>query len=217
MLVEVLLLRRLYQSPELFILMGTFGVILVIQDLSRWLFGSEDLLGPRCPGLDGSIDILGTLLPQYDLALILIALLILLMVWWLLNRTRWGILVRAATEDREMLAALGVNQSPLFTSVFFLGSFLAGLGGALQLPKGGADLLMDLNVHRQRVCRCGGRWHGKYPGGLSGRSPDWRAVRFWYSHPPPKYSRNDVFNHGGCIDNTTLWSVRKGRIRGAYV
>lgn len=146
MLVEVLLLRRLYQSPELFILMGTFGVILIIQDLSRWLFGSEDLLGPRCPGLDGSIDILGTLLPQYDLALILIALLILLMIWWLLNRTRWGILVRAATQDREMLAALGVNQSLLFTSVFFLGSFLAGLGGALQLPKGGADLLMDLNV-----------------------------------------------------------------------
>lgn len=145
-LVEVLLLKRLYRSPELFLLMGTFGLILVIQDLSRWLFGSEDLLGPRCPGLDGSIDILGTLLPQYDLALIIIALLILLAIWLLLNRTRWGILVRAATEDREMLAALGVNQSLLFTSVFFLGSFLAGLGGALQLPKGGADLLMDLNV-----------------------------------------------------------------------
>ncbi len=55
-LVEVLLLKRLYRSPELFLLMGTFGLILVIQDLSRWLFGSEDLLGPRCPGLDGSIE-----------------------------------------------------------------------------------------------------------------------------------------------------------------
>ena len=145
-IVEVLLLRRLYHTPELFILFATFGVVLIIQDLSRWLFGTEDLLGPRAPGLDGSVNIMGTLLPQYDLALIIIAPLILGAIWLLLNRTRWGILVRAATEDREMSDALGVNQTRLFTGVFFLGSFLAGLGGAIQLPKGGADLLMDLNV-----------------------------------------------------------------------
>jgi branched-chain amino acid transport system permease protein len=145
-LVEVFLLRRLYQSPELFLLMATFGIVLVIQDLSRWLFGAQDLLGPRVPGLDGSIDLFGTLFPEYDLALILIALTIFAAVRLLLTRTRWGILVRAATEDREMLGALGVNQGRLLTSVFFLGSFLTGLGGALQLPKGGADLLMDLNV-----------------------------------------------------------------------
>ncbi len=144
--VEVLLLRRLYKAPELFILFATFGVLLIIQDLSRWLFGAEDLLGPLAPGLAGSIDIMGSLLPSYDLALIFIAPLILGGLWVLLNRTRWGILVRAATEDREMTDALGVNQTRLFTTVFFLGSFLAGLGGAVQLPKGGADLLMDLNV-----------------------------------------------------------------------
>jgi branched-chain amino acid transport system permease protein len=145
-IIEVFLLRRLYHAPELFILFATFGVVLVLQDLSRWLFGAEDLLGPRAPGMGGSIDILGTLLPQYDLALIIIAPLILGGLWLLLNRTRWGILVRAATEDREMSDALGVNQTRLFSGVFFLGSFLAGLGGAVQLPKGGADLLMDLNV-----------------------------------------------------------------------
>ena len=145
-IVEMLLLRRLYHAPELFLLMGTFGIILIIQDLSRWLFGAEDLLGPRCPGLDGSVWIMGSLMPQYDLALIVAALLILGAIWMVLNRTRWGVLVRAATEDREMLSALGVNQGRLFTGVFFLGSFLTGLGGALQLPKGGADLLMDLNV-----------------------------------------------------------------------
>jgi branched-chain amino acid transport system permease protein len=145
-IVEVFLLRRLYQAPELFILFATFGIVLIIQDLSRWLFGAEDLLGPRAPGLKGSVNIMGTLLPQYDLALILIAPIILGGLWLLLNRTRWGILVRAATEDREMSDALGVNQTRLFTSVFFLGSFLAGLGGAIQLPKGGADLLMDLNL-----------------------------------------------------------------------
>lgn len=145
-IVEVFLLRRLYHAPELFILFATFGIVLIVQDLSRWLFGAEDLLGPRAPGMKGSVDIMGTLLPEYDLVLIIIAPLILGGLWLLLNRTRWGILVRAATEDREMSDALGVNQIRLFTTVFFLGSFLAGLGGAVQLPKGGADLLMDLNV-----------------------------------------------------------------------
>ena len=146
LIIEILLLRRLYHAPELFILFATFGIVLMIQDLSRWLFGAEDILGPQAPGLDGSIDIMGTLLPQYDIALIVLAAMILIGLWLLLNRTRWGILVRAATEDREMSDALGVNQAWLFTSIFFLGSFLAGLGGAVQLPKGGANLLMDFNI-----------------------------------------------------------------------
>ena len=144
--VEIALLRRLYKAPELFMLMATFALVLVIQDLALWLFGAEDLLGPQAPGLDGAINIMGAYIPEYDMALIFIAPLVLGGLWLVLNRTRWGILVRAATEDREMLAALGVNQKWLFTGVFFLGSFLAGLGGAVQLPKGGADLLMDLNV-----------------------------------------------------------------------
>ena len=146
LIIEILLLRRLYHVPELFILFATFGIVLMIQDLSRWLFGAEDILGPQAPGLDRSIDIMGTLLPQYDIALIILAAMILIGLWLLLNRTRWGILVRAATEDREMSDALGVNQAWLFTSIFFLGSFLAGLGGAIQLPKGGANLLMDFNI-----------------------------------------------------------------------
>ncbi len=146
MIIEILLLRRLYHTPELFILFTTFGVVLIIQDLSRWLFGAEDLLGQQAPGFSGSIQILGSYIPQYDIVMIVIALLILLGLWLLLTKTRWGILVRAATEDREMSDALGVNQTWLFSTVFFLGSFLAGLGGAIQLPKGGADLLMDLNI-----------------------------------------------------------------------
>ena len=144
--IEVFLLRRLYKGPELFLLMATFAVLLIIQDVSLWLFGAEDLLGPLAPGLGGSFDIFGTMMPVYDLVLIFASLLVLGAMWLLVNRTRWGILVRAATEDREMLSALGVNQKWLFTSVFFLGSLLTGLGGAIQLPKGGADLLMDLNV-----------------------------------------------------------------------
>ena len=144
--IEVCVLRPVYRAPELFQLVATFGVILVIQDLALMIWGAEDRLGPRAPGLKSVVRILGEPVPQYDLALIAITPFILLALWWLISKTRLGILVRAATQDREMVGALGVNQSWLFTGVFFLGSALAGLGGAIQLPKGGADLLMDLNI-----------------------------------------------------------------------
>jgi branched-chain amino acid transport system permease protein len=144
--VEMTILRRVYQAPELFQLIATFGVILVIQDATQFLWGSEDLLGPRAPLLKGAVEIDGALLPTYDIALILLSPIVLGGLWLLFNRTRWGILVRAATQDREMVGTLGVNQAWLFTGVFFLGSALAALGGAAQLPKGGATLLMDFNI-----------------------------------------------------------------------
>ena len=145
-IIELLVLRPVYKAPELFQLVATFGVILVIQDLALMIWGAEDVLGPRAPGLKGVIRILGEPVPKYDIALIAITPFVLFGLWFLITRTRVGVLVRAATQDREMVAALGVNQAWLFTGVFFLGAMLAGLGGALQLPKGGADLLMDFNI-----------------------------------------------------------------------
>ena len=144
--IEILLLRRLYDAPELFQLVATFGVVLVIQDLTLAIWGAEDLLGPRAPGLKGVVRIMDEPIPQYDIALIILGPTVLLAVWLLLKKTRWGVLVRAATQDREMVSALGVNQAWLFTSVFFLGSFLAGLGGAVQIPREAVSLLMDLNI-----------------------------------------------------------------------
>lgn len=142
--VEVVLLRRIYRAPELFQLLATFALVLVIKDAALWLWGAEDLLGPRAPGLTGSVDILGRRFPTYDLLLIVIGPAVLGALWLLLTRTRWGTLVRAATQDREMVGALGVNQAWLFTSVFALGALLAGLGGALQLPREPASLNLDL-------------------------------------------------------------------------
>jgi len=144
--VEMLLLRRIYQAPEMFQLLATFGVVLVIQDAALAIWGPEDQLGPRAPGLDGAVRIFGELLPQYDLAMIVLGPLVLGAMWLLFRRTRWGTLVRAATQDREMAGALGVNQKWLFTSVFFVGAALAGLGGAAQVPREAVSLLMDLNV-----------------------------------------------------------------------
>jgi len=143
-IVEILLLRRIYRAPELFQLLATFALVLLVRDAVYFIWGPEDLFGPRAPGLGGSVSILGQPFPQYDLLLIFAGPLVLLLLWLLLTRTRWGTLVRAATEDREMVGALGVDQAWLFTSVFALGALLAGLGGALQLPREPASLELDL-------------------------------------------------------------------------
>ena len=144
--VEMTVLRRIYRAPELFQLLATFALVLVIKDAMLWLFGPEELLGPRAPGMKGAVDILGRNFPSYDLFLIGVGPIVLGLLWLLFTRTRWGTLVRAATQDREMVGALGVNQVWLFTAVFALGAALAGLGGALQLPREPANLEMDLNI-----------------------------------------------------------------------
>ena len=144
--IEVLVLRRIYRAPELFQLLATFAIVLVIKDAALFAWGPEDLVGPRAPGLSGAVEILGKRIPVYDLLLIAIGPLVLAVMHLLLRRTRWGALVRAATQDREMVGALGVDQAWLFTSVFFVGSVLAGLGGALQIPREPANLDLDLSV-----------------------------------------------------------------------
>ena len=145
-IVELVILRWIYRAPELFQLIATFGVILIVKDAVQWSWGVEEVLGPRAPGLDGAVTIGTQRISQYDLALIGVAIAVLLGLWAVMRRTRWGVLIRAATLDRAMVGALGVNQKLLFTSVFFLGSFLAGLGGALQVPKETIQLEMDFNI-----------------------------------------------------------------------
>lgn len=142
--VEMLLLRRLYKVPELFQLLATFALVLIIRDGALAVWGSEDVLGRRAPGLSGSVEFFGARVPSYDLLLIFVGPVILLLLTLLLKRTRLGRLIRASTQDREMVGALGVNQKLLFTAVFVLGSFLVGLGGAMQVPKEPASLTLDL-------------------------------------------------------------------------
>jgi len=143
---EIVLLRRVYRSPELFQLLATFGVVLIIQDITQWAWGPDDLPLPRARWLRGSIELLDGRFPTYDLAMIALGPLVLGLLWLLVTRTRWGTLIRAATLDREMVGALGVDQRLLFTSVFALGSALAGLGGVLALPATSAHLGIDLTV-----------------------------------------------------------------------
>ncbi|MFM1990636.1 MAG: hypothetical protein RJA99_3593 [Pseudomonadota bacterium] len=144
--IERLVLRRVYMAPELFQLLATFAVALIVRDVVLWGWGAEDLLGPKAPGMKGAVEILGARLPVYDLFLVAVGPVVLLALWLLLTRTRFGVLIRAATQDREMVGALGVDQAKLFTAVFALGSLLAGLGGALQIPREPANLALDLTT-----------------------------------------------------------------------
>jgi len=145
-LVEALLLKRLYPAPELLQLTATFGIVLIVRDVVLALFGPEDRLGPRVAGLDGAVRFLGSAVPQYDLFLLVVSPVVFIVLTLVMQRTRFGMLVRAASENRILAAALGVNERSLFTSVFALGSFLAGLAGALVLPREPANLGMDLSV-----------------------------------------------------------------------
>jgi branched-chain amino acid transport system permease protein len=144
--VEVGLLRRIYRAPELYQLVLTFALVLVIADLVRMVWGTEHLTGPPAPGLAGAVPVAGQLFPSYDLALIALGPVVAVALWALLYRTRYGILIRAATLDREMVAVLGIDERRLYTSVFVLGSFLAGLGGALQVPRQAVTNVMDTAV-----------------------------------------------------------------------
>jgi branched-chain amino acid transport system permease protein len=143
---ELLLLRRIYKVPELFQLLATFGVVLMVQDAVLKIWGPVDITGPRAPGLRHGVEILGQRFPAYELFLIVVGPAVLGLLWLLMHRTRFGILIRAATRDREMVGALGVNQAMLFTGTLFLGAFLAGLGGALQIPRVSASAQMDLSI-----------------------------------------------------------------------
>jgi branched-chain amino acid transport system permease protein len=145
-LFEVTLLRRVYRAPELYQLLLTFALVLVVADAVHFIWGADNKTGPAAPGLAGSVPLLGQLFPTYDLATIAFGPVVALALWAVFYRTRWGILIRAATQDREMVAALGVDQSRLFTGVFVLGSFLAGLAGALQVPRVPLTTVMDTTV-----------------------------------------------------------------------
>src|SRR5262245_4792651 len=145
-LIGVVLLRRIYRAPELYQLLLTFALVLIAADAVRYIWGADNKTGPAAPGLGGSVPIAGQLFPSYDLAIIVFGPLVALALWVVFHRTRWGVLIRAATQDREVVAALGVDQRRLFTSVFILGSFLGGLGGALQVPRLALTTVMDTTV-----------------------------------------------------------------------
>ena len=132
--VERLLFRHLYDKEELYQLLFTYALVLILGDVTKILWGTQQKSVGRPPGLTGSVSLFGATIPHYNLFIILLGPAIALGFWLLLQRTRMGRFIRAAALDRETLGALGVNVDALYTWVFMLAAFLGGLGGALISP-----------------------------------------------------------------------------------
>lgn len=131
-LVEIVVIRRLYRTEHLDQVLATFALILIFSEGTRWVFGSFPLYLNIPDALSGSVTLPGGIrYSLYRLTLIGIGLLIALGLYALIAHTRLGMQVRAGQSDREMIAALGVDISRLYTLVFALGAALAGLAGAL--------------------------------------------------------------------------------------
>jgi branched-chain amino acid transport system permease protein len=133
-LVERLLLRHLYDREELYQLLFTYALVLVLSDVAKIIWGTQQKGVVRPPELTGAVSLFGATIPYYNLFILALGLAVAVAFWLVLQRTRLGRLIRAAALDRETLGALGVNVSALYTGVFVLGSFLGGLGGALVAP-----------------------------------------------------------------------------------
>lgn len=147
---EVLVFRRIYQRTVLTQLIVTFAFVLIIGGAMRQIYGTEARLTGTPPFLAGGVHIFGGSgapeFPVYQIFLIGLALAVALSLWAILYKTDLGRNVRAAVSDPELLAYSGVNVRLLFTGVFMLGCFFAGLAGAAGAGLGGVDLKIDVQV-----------------------------------------------------------------------
>lgn len=131
-LIECVVIRRIYHRDHLDQVLATFALILIASESTRWIFGSRPLWLDAPSSLAGSVNLFGDVIyPKYRLLIIVIGILIAIGLYILISRTRIGMQIRAGENDREMIGALGVNISTLYTVIFALGAALAGLAGAL--------------------------------------------------------------------------------------
>jgi len=145
-LVEWFLFRRLYGKDELYQLLFTYALALILGDTAKMLWGTQQKSVSRPPELTSAFHLFGATIPTYNLFIILLGPAIALTFWLVLQRTRVGRFIRAAALDRETLGALGINVDALYTGVFVLASFLGGLGGALISPMRAITPGMDTEV-----------------------------------------------------------------------
>lgn len=134
---EFLLIRPLYKRPVFQVLL-TLGLVLVLDESLKMIWGPDMQPPMTIPGLDGTISVLGQQFPTYRLVLLALGLVVLGVIYLLLQKTRLGIIIRAGVQDRDMVQALGINVRRVFTLVFALGGALAGLGGIATVPFDGA-------------------------------------------------------------------------------
>ena len=134
---------HLYQREHLMLLLFTFALSLIFGDLVKMVWGAEYRSVAAPDLLKGSVSLLGTSFPRYNLFLIFIGLAVAVALWVFVNKTKIGKIARAAAVDREMVGMLGINVSWVFAAAFVIGCYLAGLGGALVAPTLSISLGMD--------------------------------------------------------------------------
>ncbi len=144
--IEPTLIRPFYRRPEEYQLLVTFGLLLVLDDVIRIVWGGTPLTASRLVDSFGLISIGGLPYPIYNLLMIGVGIVAALALWAFVYRTKFGVLLRATAQDRRMAAALGIDVGRIYVLAFGLGCFMAGLGGAIVVPTQAAVLGMGVEV-----------------------------------------------------------------------
>ena len=145
-IIEPTLLRPFYRRAEEYQLLVTFGLLLVLDDAMRFVWGPNPLSASVVWEATGSISILGSSYPTYNLIVIVVGLLAAVFLWAFVYRTKFGVVLRATSQNMRMASALGVNVNRVYVQAFVLGCLMAGLGGAIKAPREGAVLGMGVDA-----------------------------------------------------------------------
>ena len=145
LVIEPTLIRPLYKRPEEYQLLITFALLLVLEDIMHLVFGGIPLTAGAVIDRMGSFPIFDLIYPTYNLLVIAVGALAALCLWAFIYRTKFGVILRAASQDMRMASALGVNIKRVYVQAFGIGCFLAGLGGAIVVPSQAAVLGMGID------------------------------------------------------------------------
>jgi len=145
-MLEPTLLRPFYKRAEEYQLLVTFGLLMIIDDVIRFLWGPYPLSASVVFENFGSVTVGDTLYPTYNFLVIGVGALAAIFLWAFIYRTRFGVVLRATSQDMRMSAALGVNVNRVYVQAFTLGCFMAGLGGAIIVPSQSAVLGMGVDA-----------------------------------------------------------------------
>ena len=144
--IEPLLLRPFYRRAEEYQLLVTFGLLLILEDLMRLVWGGLPLTADTVMDAMPSIHVGALIYPGYNLLVIAIGVAAAILLWVVIYGTKFGVLLRATSQDRRMAAALGLNVGFVYVAAFAVGCFMAGLGGAIVVPSHAAVLGMGVEA-----------------------------------------------------------------------
>jgi branched-chain amino acid transport system permease protein len=144
--IEPLLLRPFYRRAEEYQLLVTFGLLLILEDLVRLVWGGLPLTADVVMDTMPVVHIGGLVYPGYNILVIGVGIVAAILLWVVIYGTKFGVLLRATSQDRRMASALGLNVGRVYVAAFAIGCFMAGLGGAIVVPSHAAVLGMGVEA-----------------------------------------------------------------------